>query len=356
MPKTIDRIGFLLHLPEIFNHYSSVWTHMPAGSVEAVISASTRPDVEEIVSACERLKVPWQFAHEKLQQQQRYDILVSTLPHQLGIANSKFPPGMLGTINLRFMYANGKAGWNFQDWNRHYDAILCFGPYQAEKLEFCEQTHKVQMGYPRFDRYFNEKVDKAERLRALGCDPAKPTVVWLPTWKELCSIDHFADEIAKLQGNYNVIVKPHPITVSSEPLRMAKLASIKHCLTHTFNNVELFQLADFILADYGGSSFGAIYTDRNLLLLDLPNGQSDSLTGSDSPEQLLRQLMPTVSHHRPQAIAELLGNAALWHSQAEVRAGLRQYFFAPHFGYASQVAALAISNAGHLARRGAPSW
>lgn len=347
MPRTLDRIGFLIHLPELFNHFRSVWQHMPAGSVEVAVTG-LNSDVAEIVQTCEKMGIPWRHAHEMLQKGERFETLVSNHPnHDIHGAGSPYLPQSIGQRNLRFMYATGKAGWNFQPWNDVYDAILCFGPYQAEKLDF-SRALKVQMGYPRFDRFFNTPVDRDQRLRELGCDPARKTIVWLPTWKDLCTIDAFAEQIAALQSDYNVIVKPHPITVSSEPARMQKLAAFSCCISTTFDNVELFQLADVLLCDYGGSAFGAIYTDKNVLLLDLPQAENDAFVGSDSPDIWLRRVMPHLGPADAHQLPALLANPALWDEQAGIRHGLRQYFFAPYYGYASQVAALAISNAGKL--------
>jgi hypothetical protein len=350
MSKNLDRIGFLIHLPELFNHFHAVWQHLPPGSVEIAVTGLPQ-DCAETIQTCERLQLPWRYARDMLARGERFDVLISNHPtHDIRGNDSPYLPQSIGKQNLRFMYATGKAGWNFQRWNEIYDAILCFGPYQAEKLDFCSQTLKVQMGYPRFDRFFNQPVDRERRLPELGCDPTRKTIVWLPTWKDLCSIDLYAEAIAKLQASYNVIVKPHPITITSEPARMQKLAGFRCCITETFDNVELFQLADYLLCDYGGSAFGGIYTDSNVILLDLPNAERDAFVGTDSPDIWLRRVMPHIGPHEQERLPELLEDEQLWQQQGQVRFELSQYFFAPYYGYAAQVAALSIANAGKMLR------
>ena len=113
------------------------------------------------------------------------------------------------------------------------------------------------------------------------------------------------------------------------------------------DNVELFQLADFLLCDYGGSAFGGIYTDRNVLLLDLPNAEADPLMGEDSSDIWLRKYLPHLGAQQSDRLEELLEDDSLWNAQRPMRKSLSQYYFAPFYGYAGQIAAVAIANAAH---------
>jgi hypothetical protein len=339
----LDRIGFLVHHPEMFHHYRNVWRHMPAGSVEVVVTG-TGPVVDSIVQGCARYELPWRDAAELLRNKQRYTTAVSAFP---AVNYSEASTKALARFSLRFMYANGKAGWNFRAWNSMYDGILCFGPYQAQSLASFENVLKIQMGYPRFDRFFNEPIDRAKRLEQLGLDLKRKTVVWLPTWSTLCSIEAFAPAIAALQERHNVIVKPHPLTLSDEPARMQELERFRCVIREPIDNVELFQLADMLVGDYGGSAFGGIYTDRNVVLLDLPGAESNDSTGKDSADVELRNYIPHLGAEQPELLEALLTDRAdsIWAEQRKVRAALRELHFAAFYGYASQVAALAIVNA-----------
>lgn len=354
MASEFERFGFLIHNPEMLNHYHAVWQHLPAGSVEVAVTGKTQQDIDAVIASCQQHQLPWRDAREMLARKERYTTLVSSFPqHYLRGSDSPYLPKSIGRYNLRFMYANGKAGWNFQPWNRVYDSILCFGPYQAEHLEYCQDTLKIQMGYPRFDRFFNQPLDRPARLAELKLDPNCQTVVWLPTWSTLSSIELFAAAVARLQARYNVIVKPHPITITDEPARMRELERFGCVISEHIDNVELFQLADFLLCDYGGSAFGGIYTDRNVLLLDLPNAGADPLTGNDSSDIVLRKHLPHLIAQQSNRLEELLEDDSLWEAQRPIRKTLSQSYFAPFYGYAGQVAAVAIANSARsLAGRG----
>lgn len=355
MASELDRIGFLIHHQEMFHHYANVWRHMPAGSVEVLVAAQ-QPTFDKIVSACAHYQLPWRDAEQMVRDKQRLTTVVSSFPCLMvdGVYVSPECNKELARFSVRFMYGNGKAGWNFREWNNIYDSILCFGPYQAKGLAFCDTTLKVQMGYPRFDRFFNEPIDRAEKLLELGLDPNRKTVVWLPTWSTLSSIEAFAEGIALLQQDHNVIVKPHPLTLITEPERMQKLEPFSCVIRESIDNVQLFQLADLLLCDYGGSAFGAIYTDCNVVLLDLPNADADPMIGLDSSDIELRKHIAHVTADEADGLGSFLTEhaASYWAEQPKVRAKLREEHFAPYYGYASHVAALAILNTpGALSKR-----
>lgn len=340
--RTVGGLGFLVHIPELINHYRDVWAKLEPGSFEVVITGNEE-DRRETRRIAEALGVRCVNAEERLAAGDQYRCLVSNHPVD--------PSGTplikrLAEKNVRFMYALGKAGWNMRDWNRLYDLILCFGPDQVERLGFCEDAVKVQMGYPRFDRYFTAPADRRDLLERHDCDPAKPVVVWLPTWKGLSSVGIYDKAIAGLMDQYNVVIKLHPLMAADDPERVAGLD--RHGFTHVIrdsrDNLPLYQLADFLLCDYGGPAFGGIYTDKNLLLLNVPGAVDDEYTGADSPDVLIRRDVVSVDPDGADRLHQLLEDARLWEDQAAVRRRLRQRFFAPYFGFSSEIAALTLRN------------
>lgn len=357
--RTIGGLGFLVHIPELVNHYRDVWARLESGSYEVVLTG-VHEDRCETRRIAEALGVRCVDAEERLASGSRYHCLVSNHPVD--------PSGTplikrLAEKNVRFMYALGKAGWNMRDWNRLYDLILCFGPDQVERLGFCEDAVKVQMGYPRFDRYFTEPANRSALLERHGCDPAKPVVVWLPTWKRLSSVGIYDEAVAALLDQYNIVIKLHPLMATDEPMKAAGLD--RHGFTHVIrdsrDNLLLYQLADFLLCDYGGPAFGGIYTDKNLLLLNVPDAEQDEYTGVDSPDLLIRNDITNIDPDQAGRLRPLLGDAQLWAAQAAVRRRLRDRFFAPYYGFSSEIAAQALRNvdrilaAGHGRREGT-SW
>jgi hypothetical protein len=331
------RLAFLLQSLELINHFAPVWDQLPGGSFDVVLHGVPEAPGRE---ALKRWQCGVSRSEDVLREGWRYHYLVSNHPVEGGE-----PPLIrrLARRNVRFMYAPGKSGWNLSAWNSLYDLILCFGPHHAAAFAASTDALVLQMGYPRFDRFFNEQITAAELYARFDCDLSRETVVWLPTWKSLSSVDLFDTEISALTEHYNVVVKLHPLMSESEPERVSALR--KHRFTHVISdssdNLALYQLADYMLFDYGGPPLAGIYTDKRLILLSVPGAETDPLTGPESPDLHIRQYLGEVSVGEG-AIAGMLADSARWVAQAPVRKMLRKTYFAPHFGFSANVAADAL--------------
>jgi hypothetical protein len=331
------RLAFLIHSTELINHFSPVWDLLPAGSFDVVLHGVDDAAGRSALAAwaCGVVR-----SEEVLRDGRRYRFLVSNHPVELGT-----PPLIqrLAERNVRYMYAAGKSGWNLSQWNSLYDLILCFGPFHANAFMSISEAEIIQMGYPRFDRYFNEQADMPALRARFGCDASRETVVWLPTWKTLSSVGLFDAEISALTDRYNVVVKVHPLMAEQEPERVEALRQYPfHCLiTDASDNVPLYQLADYMLFDYGGPPLAAVYADKKLLLLDVPGADSDPLTGPESPDIFIRAHLGSITAGQG-AIAPALEDAAYWTAQLSVCKILRRGYFAPHFGFSANVAADAL--------------
>jgi CDP-glycerol glycerophosphotransferase (TagB/SpsB family) len=281
-----------------------------------------------------------------LQSGHHYDIVVSN--HSMYAYRGQPLIHALGRRQVRFMYALGKAKHNFSSWNQHYDLILCFGPWQAERMAECCPAVTFQMGYPRYDDYFRQP--ELQHLSPID----KKTVLWLPTWLELSSLPLFADAMSALCAQYNVIVKTHPLSASIEPEALNVLQSYPFTavITHVYDNLALFRCADFVVGDYGGTPFGALYLDKNLLLLNVPDAAANVLTGAASPDIELRTDIVNLEASARWQLPELLQDDAIWTHQALVRRQLRHRYFAPSYGFSAELAVLALQNIESLIRQG----
>lgn len=338
--EVIEKISFLLHTAELVNHYAPVWNLLPKDSFEIVLYGDIDEDCLKTLLPPE---VSIRKASDIIDANIKYRYLISNHPVNIELFKN------LAEINIRFMYAGGKSKWNFSQWNDLYDVILCFGPYYAQYFSKATKALIVQMGYPRFDKYFSLKPDKAKLQKLYNCDPLKKTIVWLPTWKNLSSVALFDEEISNLTDNYNVVIKLHPLMLQDEPQKVLKLKKYRFndLITDHRDNLPLYQLADFMLCDYGGPPFGAIYTDKNLILLNVANAQLDELTGSNSSDIFIRKYLINVNHE-DKSILKHLNDETIWEQQKHIRNKLRKYYFAPYYGFSSKIAAETLLNMKNL--------
>jgi hypothetical protein len=251
-------------------------------------------------------------------------------------------PQELATRQIRFISELGYDRLQLGNYNRLYDLIICFGRYQQQKLKFCGRTRFEQVGWPRYDLWYQHpEVDREGLLEKLNCDRYRPIVVWLPTFGELCSIDAYAETIGKLSDRYNIVVKPHDYTLLEEPERVELLKKLKlqAVITEPFDELQLYFVADCILSDYGNAPFGAVYTEHKLILLDLPDAYLNEFTGMGSSDIVLRNHYPSVdAGDNPDVLIRLIEGESYKLDKVRLNR-LRDRLFGPLYGRSAQSAA-----------------
>ncbi|MEZ5659099.1 MAG: hypothetical protein R3E83_11385 [Burkholderiaceae bacterium] len=176
------RYAFAMHVSELANHFRNIVAHLdpaevvlldcaPAGSPE---SSRINAVAAEWGCWCVVPRKHWPTAAATTWSY-RTRCMCCRLPMANRFAQARSAPGAL-------LYALGKLRWNLSAWNVHYDRIFCFGPYQRALFARVFPTVGVdEVGYPRFDRFFEPDPPREQAMHALGLDPNRPTVVWLPT-------------------------------------------------------------------------------------------------------------------------------------------------------------------------------
>lgn len=337
--KFVPRAALVIPDLEMLNHYKDILLHMPKQST-VVLGAWGTPEESDAVIA---------FAHangfEAMSSKRAFEtglkFAVMVTHHSKVFHEQKLYD--LAYTHVRLMYGLGKSGWNFQPWNRIYKTILCWGPYHAENLAKYPEIQLKQIGYPRFDSYFNGSLNREKLLQDLGCDPAKPVATWLPTWSKLSSVDQYSDVISGLKSDYNLLVKLHP-GIYNDPQKMEILRKNEIPLVsdRSINNVKLFFVTDYVLADYGGSPFGAIYTGKKLLLLNVEGAATHEHVGEDSLDLKLREWVLNIDADNRFDLPKLLADDTVWERQLSRYEEARAHFFAPNYGNSSRAAAHAV--------------
>ena len=205
---------------------------------------------------------------------ERYDTLVSNL---------ELPNSLMGVLNgekklVRMMYGHAKDLYNFGMWSRFFDLVLTYGPYSDKAIKLFAPTKTV--GNPRFDVFFAENDTKTEATLEKTA-PKRKTILYAPTHGNLSSLDKVAEELPRLCHEYDVIVKPHHMTLHFENDRMQNLRRIlgsaspkRFTLVDDFTDiVEVLGKADIVISDNSGAIFDAVLADKPILILNL---ESDS--------------------------------------------------------------------------------
>lgn len=287
----MPRPAFFMHMPDAFFHYHAVLELLPPDAFEVII-----PDdaPQALIDLVENSGYGVSYVGELLSSRTMYKYLISD---HIFLSDYHLL-SELGTRQVRFFCELGYDGLMLSNDNRFYDLFLCMGKYQRSKLRFCAPEHFHFVGWPQYDRWYaGIDIDIELLQNTFNCDRYRPVVLWQPTFGELSSIELYAPLIEKLSSRYNIVIKPHDYTLYEEPERMAQLMSLRGVqavLTEPFDAVYLMVLADYVLADYGNTPFGAVYTDQQLLLLNVPNAYEHPFTGMGSVDINLRNYYPSL--------------------------------------------------------------
>ena len=134
--------------------------------------------------------------------------------------------------------------------NLCYDAILCYGPYEADFLKCYTKTFIIEN--LKYDNFRKHRLKKEN----------KPVLLYLPTYGSNSSIKDVFSSLNKLTDKYEIIIKAHHGTSflknEHENFEYLENSSIKLFDLNT-PITELLSKADVVLSDNSGSIFEAIY-------------------------------------------------------------------------------------------------
>lgn len=144
----------------------------------------------------------------------------------------------------------------------HYDAILITGEYQRtqvrelERLRGLPEKEIVLTGIP----YIDEMAKRAEKAEPLP--PHKRTVLLAPSWGSNGILSRYGERIltALKATGYDIIVRPHPQSFTSEKDMIEKLMkkfpdSEGFSWNRDNDNFEVLRRSDIMISDFSGVMF-----------------------------------------------------------------------------------------------------
>lgn len=167
---------------------------------------------------------------------------------------------------VMIQYGYAKEPHNYGAWRSLADLCLTYGDYANDKIKhFCPS---VSCGNPRYDKWTkHETFVKCREKLSHRLFPNLKTILYVPTWGELSSIDEFLKEVMNLSSKYNVILKLHHNTDILEHKRREKIDGGINFFGANDDLLELISISDVVISDYSGAIFDAIYFNKPIILL-----------------------------------------------------------------------------------------
>ena len=368
--STINKIAFYIDQEYVFDYYFNVIKKLDSNSFDIVLSNKfQKNEYKDIINKLHSHSWNVVFLKDVLLLK-KYKILLTHLylggdvvgngtflfrlktivlssMKKIGINYFKLPPDQyfqkkLGLYNIRFMYGADAGGIKFGKYNELFDEIFCHGPKDSEIVRKLFKGEIYEMGYPRYDNYFqnfNNKEFKNKLLKKHLCNDKKPTILWICTASTYFStIETYQQSMEKLTEKYNVILRAHPKQInplySSYNQKVFDIVNSGKFIANqdTYQNMsELYLIADYVFSDYGGTLFSALYLNKNILLMNHKNVHKDAgIYGSTSME--VRNYLPSINEEDFNDIQEIIDNV-LPSSQVEIKTKeARKIFFGENKG------------------------
>ena len=165
----------------------------------------------------------------------------------------------------------------------HYDAVLISGEYEEKQLRDIEKLRNINRRETCLTgiTYLDAMKERYEASLSNTQEEKKPsdskTVLLAPTWGETAILARFGEKIinALVQTGYNIVIRPHPQSFSSEKEMIDKLQSIfpeseKLHWNRDNDNFEVLKSADIMITDFSGVMFDyCLIFDRPFIYADI---------------------------------------------------------------------------------------
>jgi hypothetical protein len=224
-----------------------------------------------------------------------------------------------------------------------FDYISCCGDYQKRRIEsYISRDRLFVLGYPRISKHSTNR-NEAEEIIELQAkrrlNHGKKNILWLPSHTKTTSLYTFAPALAKIQTDYNIVVKPHPLLFNIEKFITSIIPEIT--IINQVSNDKLLPAADFVICDYGGSVFLSIMADKNTLLFNADKPEfPPELSIQDIPELAIRDRIINFYPEEEEKFFAALKDDSVWEKQKEIRAQIRAEFFTDNPDPARDIAEL----------------
>ncbi len=207
-------------------------------------------------------------------------LLIMTMPdlHRFHIRRSEF-----GTHHI-YMFHNIGSSFPVIRYGAlfHYDTIFCAGPHHNEEIRQQEKIYDIpeknflNFGYYRLEKIYNE--NKCYMPSNARVSKYKATLLLGPSWGENSILNLCGSKLIRilLQSDYEVIVRPHPMTRKKSPTLIESLNNEfkdydNYVFADDISSIKAIYESDLLISDWSGFVYEyAFGTERPVLFIDVP--------------------------------------------------------------------------------------
>ncbi|MBO4643367.1 MAG: CDP-glycerol glycerophosphotransferase family protein [Alphaproteobacteria bacterium] len=351
--KKVNKIAVMIFTPGQEKRLDDILYYLDSRKIDIVYA----PD--PVWCTCDGIKALKKYAESRgygvknileiLCRQETYSLTISFGMWFGQKLDNAYLPNLIADSHIKLLYSLGADKTLLaKDKVFMFDKILCYGSYQRKKLEKVCDAEIFEVGNSRLDKYFSTPHNPDILARQLGLDEKKKTILWLPTAYHN-SIEEFITIFENLETEYNIVVSPHSLTLEPD-INILKNSKLKHVLNaKEAGNLELYALADFVCADYGGAMFTALCLDKNMVLLNIRQHIKKvvEIYGEDTAELYFRKnYIRGYYNDEYEKLRADLSDENVWTEQKKLRMTAKAEFFTDKYeGHSAYVTAKILREA-----------
>ena len=168
-----------------------------------------------------------------------------------------------------------------------FDTIFCVGKHHIIEISKNEKKYDLQskklveFGYGKLDLLMNE-VEKNRKIKSI--EKNNRTILIAPSWGPNGLIETRGDELIQtlLDSDYDVILRPHPITYKKSQKIIKNIEkkfqkNIHFKLELDIRNLNSFFLSDCMISDWSGVAIEYAFSlEKPVLYVDIPKKMNNS--------------------------------------------------------------------------------
>jgi hypothetical protein len=369
----INKVAFFINETYIFDHYSNIIRKISSHKFDLILGDKLKKEkyknfVNQLKKDCNNI-----FFLKDILYFRKYKILLTHLHFNGNTIHSgtvfsrinfivfkainfflrkrkkkkseQYLQNKLGIYNIKFSYGvdDGSPDY-YGKYNYLFNEFFCHGPRDSQNILKKFNKKVYQMGYPRYENYFNNSKNKNLKFqlkKKYKCIKKKKTILWICTKSQYFStILTYQNIMQKLTDKFNVILRPHPREINSDTedynqkvhdiINSGKFISSD---ISTQNMSELYLIADYVFCDYGGSIFSALYCKKKILLMNNKKANLDKVIVSSkyqSSSIIIRKYFPSINEKNQERIMIIIKKVLSSSKARRKMQKARELFFGKH--------------------------
>ncbi|MBI1783977.1 CDP-glycerol glycerophosphotransferase family protein, partial [Candidatus Sumerlaeota bacterium] len=224
-------------------------------------------------------------------------------------------------VSVHTFHGISIKGQAFSEKALAFDRLFLIGPYQRRRFAELgvlgeDDPRFANIGMPKLDAFFDGSLVRENYLARHRLDPAKPTILYAPTWRPEASLYSVGEALIRTMREmpWNFMVKLHDLSLDTATNRidwrqkMRELAAPNIAFIEELDATAALHAADLLISDASSVANEFTLLDRPLVFVEVPDlfkkyGKTIDLENWGQSSGAVARTVPEILERAKQALA-----------------------------------------------------